>query len=92
MITVNGKQTAWAAGTTVASLLKNAGFVFPLLIVRVNGALVDRARRLLAQVLDDRRVVGHHLHRAVEELRGVEARRGVAVRERVGRSVAAIEG
>jgi len=43
MITVNGKETPWVDGTTVASVLKEAGFVFPLLVVRVNGALVDRA-------------------------------------------------
>ena len=42
MITLNGKQTPWAEGATVAAVLRDAGFVFPLLVVRVNGALVDR--------------------------------------------------
>jgi thiamine biosynthesis protein ThiS len=42
MITVNGKQARWTDGTTVATVLKEAGFVFPLLVVRVNGALVER--------------------------------------------------
>jgi thiamine biosynthesis protein ThiS len=42
MITLNGKQLPWVDGTTVSSLLKEVGFVFPLLVVRVNGALVDR--------------------------------------------------
>lgn len=61
MITVNGKQTAWAAGTTVASLLKDAGFVFPLLIVRVNGALVDRADYGRSAVADGDTVEVVHL-------------------------------
>ena len=43
MITVNGNEAAWTDGTTVATLLKEVGFVFPLLVVRVNGTLVDRA-------------------------------------------------
>jgi sulfur carrier protein len=42
MITVNGREMPWTDGTTVAALLKEAGFVFPLLVVRVNGALVER--------------------------------------------------
>ena len=43
MITLNGNQVPCPAETTVAALLKEAGFVFPLLVVRVNGALVERA-------------------------------------------------
>ena len=43
MITLNGNQFPCPAETTVAALLKEAGFVFPLLVVRVNGDLVDRA-------------------------------------------------
>lgn len=42
MITLNGKQLPWVDGTTVAAVLKEVGYVFPLLVVRVNGALVDR--------------------------------------------------
>jgi sulfur carrier protein len=43
MITVNGNEAAWSDGMTVATLLKEVGFVFPLLVVRVNGTLIDRA-------------------------------------------------
>lgn len=61
MITVNGREAPWADGTTVASLLKDAGFVFPLLIVRVNGALVDREDYASRAVADDDTVEVVHL-------------------------------
>ncbi|MCK9462498.1 MAG: sulfur carrier protein ThiS [Proteobacteria bacterium] len=61
MITVNGRETPWTDGTTVASLLKDAGFVFPLLIVRVNGALVDREDYASRAVADDDTVEVVHL-------------------------------
>jgi thiamine biosynthesis protein ThiS len=61
MITVNGRETPWTDGTTVASLLKDAGFIFPLLIVRVNGALVDRADYASRAVADNDTVEVVHL-------------------------------
>lgn len=61
MITVNGRETPWIDGTTVASLLKDAGFVFPLLIVRVNGVLVERADYASSAVADDDTVEVVHL-------------------------------
>ena len=61
MITVNGKETPWVDGTTVASVLKEAGFVFPLLVVRVNGALVDRADYGRHAVADNDKVEVVHL-------------------------------
>jgi sulfur carrier protein len=61
MITVNGKQTPWARGTTVAKLLEDAGFVFPLLVVRVNGALVERGDYARSAVADGDTVEVVHL-------------------------------
>ena len=43
MITVNGDPLAHTAGMTVRDLLRARGFIFPLLIVKVNGTLVPRA-------------------------------------------------
>ena len=42
MLKVNGNEIEYEEGITVASLLDKLGFVFPMLVVRVNGALVDR--------------------------------------------------
>jgi len=61
MITLNGKQTPWTEGATVAAVLKDAGFVFPLLVVRVNGALVDRGDYGRTNVADGDTVEVVHL-------------------------------
>ncbi len=42
MITVNGDPLQHSPGMTVRDVLKARGFVFPLLIVRIDGALVER--------------------------------------------------
>lgn len=42
MITVNGEAMKHTAGMTVRDVLKARNFVFPLLVVRVNGTLVAR--------------------------------------------------
>ena len=44
MITVNGKPTELERGLTVSALLEKLGFVWPMLVVRVNGRLVKRER------------------------------------------------
>ena len=42
MITVNGDPHQHTDGMTVRDLLKAKGFVFPLLIVKIDGELVSR--------------------------------------------------
>ena len=42
MITVNEEPLQHTPGLTVRALLKSKGFVFPLLIVRLDGRLVAR--------------------------------------------------
>lgn len=42
MITVNGDPLQHTPGMTVRDLLKAKGFVFPLLIVKIDGELVSR--------------------------------------------------
>ena len=41
MIEVNGKKLAWEEGMTVRRVLQLMNYTFPLIIVRVNGELVD---------------------------------------------------
>jgi sulfur carrier protein len=44
MIIVNGEQADHEEGMTVASLLEKKKFVFPMLVVRINGRLVEREK------------------------------------------------
>ena len=44
MITVNGKPTELDGAITVTELLARLGFVWPMLVVRINGRLVKRER------------------------------------------------
>ena len=41
MIEVNGKKLAWEEGMTVRRVLQLMNYTFPLIIVRVNGELVN---------------------------------------------------
>ena len=42
MIAVNGDRIEFHPDETIASLIERLGFVFPLLVVRVNGKLIER--------------------------------------------------
>ena len=61
MITVNGEKLEHRAGMTVRDVLKAKSFVFPLLIVRVDGELVARAEFDRATVPDGADVQVLHL-------------------------------
>ncbi len=61
MITVNGDKVNHIEGTTVASLLERLDFIFPLLIVRINGTLIDRPEYGRTQVSDGDNVEVIHL-------------------------------
>lgn len=49
-ITVNEDEIAWHAGMTVSDVLAARNFVFPLLVINVNGALIKRERYDRTQV------------------------------------------
>jgi thiamine biosynthesis protein ThiS len=61
MITVNGETLPHKAGMTIRDILKERGFVFPLLVVRVNGVLVPRDHFDQEKVPDDADVQVLHL-------------------------------
>jgi sulfur carrier protein len=42
MLLVNGESQEWKEGMTVRDMLKARNFIFPLLIVTVDGMLVQR--------------------------------------------------
>jgi sulfur carrier protein len=52
MIKVNGDSLEYVQGMTVKTLLQLRNFVFPLLIVKVNGALVPRDQYAQTEVPD----------------------------------------
>ncbi len=43
MLQVNGEPLAWQEGMTVRDVLKARNFIFPLLIVTVDGNLIQRS-------------------------------------------------
>ncbi|HUT78983.1 MAG TPA: sulfur carrier protein ThiS [Polyangia bacterium] len=61
MIRVNGDAMEHEAGLTVAGLLKRRGFTFPLLVVRIDGRLVERAAYAVTSVDDGADVQVLHL-------------------------------
>ena len=42
MIKVNGQQSEWSPGKTVRDVIREKNYLFPLLIVRINGKLISR--------------------------------------------------
>jgi thiamine biosynthesis protein ThiS len=42
MIEVNGRKLPWEEGMTVKTVLARMNYTFPMIIVRVNGELVDK--------------------------------------------------
>lgn len=42
MISVNGDKVEFHSKESISSLLKRLGFIFPLLVVRINGKLIER--------------------------------------------------
>jgi sulfur carrier protein len=61
MIKVNGEPLEYAQGMTVKKVLELRNFVFPLLIVKVNGVLVPRAQYAAAEIPDGAAVDVIHL-------------------------------
>jgi sulfur carrier protein len=61
VISVNGKNVDFSEGMTVKSLLEKLNFVFPMLIVRINGELVGRDSYKRTQVADGDKVEVIHL-------------------------------
>jgi len=43
MILVNGEEFAWFEGITVRDVIREKNYIFPLLVVRINGRLIRRS-------------------------------------------------
>jgi len=61
MITVNNTAHPFSSGMTIESLLKEKNFVFPLLVVKINGRVVEDADFAVAAVKDGDNVTVMHL-------------------------------
>ncbi|MCP4677139.1 MAG: sulfur carrier protein ThiS [Deltaproteobacteria bacterium] len=61
MISVNGDPIDYEGSTTVTALLERLKFVFPLLIVRINGTVIDREKYDHVQVVDEDEVEIIHM-------------------------------
>lgn len=61
MIEVNGKSVEYTSGLTVAALLEQLGFVFPMLVIKVNGKLIKRESYEQTPIQDGDRVQVIHL-------------------------------
>jgi len=61
MITVNNTDHPFKPGMTIKSLLEEKNFVFPLLVVKLNGRVVEDADFAVTTVSDGDNVVVMHL-------------------------------
>ena len=61
MITINGENVEYEGSLTVFDMLENRGFVFPLLIVRINGVLVSRDSYKKIPISDEDRIDVIHM-------------------------------
>lgn len=61
MITVNGEQVPWREGMTVADVLKDCRYTFPLIIVTINGRTIPRDQYKLEKVNDHDKIKAFHL-------------------------------
>ena len=61
MITVNGESVEYEEGTTVASLLEKHNFIFPMIVVKINGEPVSRDEYGRAPIADGDRVEVIHM-------------------------------
>jgi sulfur carrier protein len=61
MITVNGEQHPWHPALSVTQLLKEKNYVFPMIIVQINGTHVHEERYPDAMINDGDDVAVIHL-------------------------------
>ena len=60
MITVNNTPHNYTAGMTVASLLEEKNYVFPALVVKLNGQVIEEENYAATAVNDDDIVLAIH--------------------------------
>lgn len=61
MITVNGKKMRWESGMTITAIIERLNYVFPMVVVKVNGSVVKREDFPILDVPDGASVEIIHL-------------------------------
>ena len=61
MISINGEKVEYEGSLTVFDMLEKRRFVFPLLIVRINGKLVNRNSYKKTTISDEDRIDVIHM-------------------------------
>jgi len=61
MITVNNTDHPYSPGMTIKTLLEEKNFVFPLLVVKLNGRVVEDADFAVTEISDGDNVTVMHL-------------------------------
>ena len=61
MITVNGRELDHVEGESINRLLKRMRYNFPLVIVKLNGQMVDRNEFISTKIPDEARLEVIHL-------------------------------
>ena len=61
MITINNTSHPFRPGMTIQSLLEEKNFVFPLLVVKLNGRVVEDADFAVTEISDGDNVTVLHL-------------------------------
>lgn len=58
---VNGKKVEWKENETIDHLLKRVGYVFPLVIFKLNGEVIPRTKFSQATVPDNAEINVIHM-------------------------------
>lgn len=61
MIEVNGREVEWKENETVSELLKRMKYLFPLVIVKINGKVIPRKEFSKAVVPDNSKIDVIHM-------------------------------
>ena len=53
MVKVNGENVQWEEGMTIKSLLEKCNYVYPLIVVKVNGKVVEDRNEYCSFAIND---------------------------------------
>jgi thiamine biosynthesis protein ThiS len=62
MITVNKETVQWWEGMTVSDALKARNYIFPIIIVSINGRMIPRDRYPTQTVSDNDEIKAIHIY------------------------------
>lgn len=60
-IVVNGKEVDYVEGETVTQLLKRMNFIFPMVVIKIDGSVIPRTEHSNTPVPDNSTIEAIHL-------------------------------